>query len=521
MSEGRVIVGGVRAVLPLGLLLAVAVGLGTVLATSHFAGRDPVACGLAVLTSLATFASAIAALRLTLGARVPLLAVARVVIAEALRRRGAWVVFGTLLGVVGLLPLVLGSEQRVDYQVQSFLSYSLSLTTLVLTPWVALFSCESLAGEIAGRQIHTTLVKPVGRATYLAGKWLGVALLTAAALAALAVLVIASARTLARVPNLEVEQRTRVDEILSARRVIGPTPPTSFDETVAARLALESQRDPERLQELGRDGLEYAIRQDEDRRWRSVDVGATQHYRFRDLAPSGAACEQVTLQLRFRALQSDLTLRLDLRLDGNEHTLVGAVNEVQRVSIPGALVVDGELVLEVTNPVGLDVDKPAVIFARADGLLISYPDGGFAGNVLRALTMSWLRLSFLAALALCASTFLGFPVASLATLLVALAGSAYGLGMAEPEFTAPAASAAAESGWAEWIFDRLEQFGLLATRSLSVYGRHDAATEIVSGRRVGEERLVASALQLGGGIGVAWLLGTGLLRRRELARVQV
>lgn len=512
--------GGWGAVVLSVALLAVSIATGWAQGVVAAAGPTSFSAALATVASLAGFAALIAIARESLRRLRPApCAVARVVLDEAMRRRGGWAVTGMLFVIAGALPLALRSEERASFQIQSFLSYSMSMVTLALTLWVVLLACESLAGEIAARQIQVALVKPIRRGVYLLGKWLGVAVVTGCVLAAFGVLVGLSTRSIARNPQEDVEQRARVDELLSARTVITPSPPADFEDRIARRFSLESKLDPARLEELGADGLREWIRLDEDRRWRSVDVDATQAYTFRGVAPTGASVDHVILQLRFRALRSDRPMRLDLRIDGVEQVLIGSVNEVQRLPVPASSVADGELTLEVTNPDDPDDEKLAIIFARADGLTVSYPDGIFATNLARALVILWLRFAVLASVALCAATFLGFPVASLATLLLALAGSAHDLGVDDADFEARQA-AGAESSWTEWAFDRFEQLGEWLTRSLAVYGRHDATEEIVGGRRVGWDRLGASGLQLGGGGLVVLLLGGLLLRRRELAGAQ-
>ena len=110
-------------------------------------------------------------------------AVATNTIKQALRLKIA-AVFIILLIV--LLP-VMGISTTGDYtlkgRLQTFVSYSLSLTNLLLCMLATIVSIYTVTNDIKQRQIYTVVTKPIRRYQLLLGKLLGVILINAALLA--------------------------------------------------------------------------------------------------------------------------------------------------------------------------------------------------------------------------------------------------------------------------------------------------------------------------------------------------
>lgn len=456
------------------------------------------------------------------------LAVARVVLIEALRKRGAWIAIAGLLAVVCILPLLLSGETRLHFRVQSFLTYALGVTTFVTSLASVLLSCETLAVEVAQRQAHVNLVKPIRRGGYLFGKWLGVMLLNLVVLASVGVVVwdlghrqVARASAAELQQSLDARDLRAAVETLGCRRVVAPEVPTDFAERARARLDEIKQRDPIRAASWTVEPLDWALRE-EDRAWRCVEVGETQSYRFVGVSPARDVQDQVVLRLRVRAYVSDVALRLELDIEGKTQTLVCSANEVTDVPIPVAALADQVVEVVVTNPEDPQGLQPSVVFTVDEGLTLLYPQGGFVGNWARGLSMTGIRLSVLVALGLLASSCLGFPVASLTALLLAVAASASSYVLSDDDFVHPDQSVEVGSGWGDRVFDVLERSGIWVTRGLQTYGVYSPNAELVSGRRISWERLGRSSLALGlAWCGVLGGLAWWIFGRRELARVQV
>ena len=100
-------------------------------------------------------------------------------IAEGLRMKIA-LVFLLLLGAVVLgLPFSISGDSSVTGAVQSFISYGLSATS-VLLGMLTIFMSRSLSDELVYRQVLLVMTKPIPRWQFIAGKWLGIMMLNTA-----------------------------------------------------------------------------------------------------------------------------------------------------------------------------------------------------------------------------------------------------------------------------------------------------------------------------------------------------
>lgn len=107
---------------------------------------------------------------------MPVFAVARSVLDEAIRMKVAMVFVILLLLSLAMLPSAVG-EDHVDYQVQRFLAYSMMAVAFFLGIMTIFLGCSSVARDLSQKQIFLTMSKPISRAQYLLGKWLGLAAL--------------------------------------------------------------------------------------------------------------------------------------------------------------------------------------------------------------------------------------------------------------------------------------------------------------------------------------------------------
>lgn len=120
------------------------------------------------------------------------LAVARGTFREAVRDRVLFLVFGfgvLLLALTRILsPIAMGEGPRITVDL------GLSALGLLGVVIVALVGTNLVHKEIERRTIHVVLSRPVGRASYLVGKWAGLAGTMAAAVFAMgAILVVVAA----------------------------------------------------------------------------------------------------------------------------------------------------------------------------------------------------------------------------------------------------------------------------------------------------------------------------------------
>ena len=102
------------------------------------------------------------------------LAVAHTVVKEATRNRLSLVFVVLLLVGLPLLPLELNADSPLRFRIQTFIARSLGYTYVMAACMTLFLSCASVAFEIRDRQIWQLMTKPLRRANYLLGKWIGV-----------------------------------------------------------------------------------------------------------------------------------------------------------------------------------------------------------------------------------------------------------------------------------------------------------------------------------------------------------
>ena len=104
-------------------------------------------------------------------------AVGRNTIAQAVRMKVA-IIFIILLAV--LLPLMgvlVTGDGTLKGKLQTFVSYGLGLTNLLLCLLTLIVSTYTISSDLKQRQIYTVLTKPIRRIELLTGKLLGVLIL--------------------------------------------------------------------------------------------------------------------------------------------------------------------------------------------------------------------------------------------------------------------------------------------------------------------------------------------------------
>jgi len=238
-------------------------------------------------------------LRLLLRPSHPILGVARTMLEEALRMGIALIFIVALLAILVLLPLVLGSEDRVTYMVQRFLVYSTAVVFVLLGLMTVLLAARSISLELSSRQAHMTLTKPLARWQYLLGKWLGIVLLDAVLVAVAGVAIYGFTMSIARNPALNDLDRYAVDrEVLTARLALNPDPINATWEQMYINVLEENQRlDPEKYGEVGDpigslpDDAKQEIVAEAVGGFYTVDGGSSKQYKFEGLADAVAASE--------------------------------------------------------------------------------------------------------------------------------------------------------------------------------------------------------------------------------------
>lgn len=116
----------------------------------------------------------LAVLRVVYSAPTPALAVARNVLAEAVRLKLSLLFIVLLMFLLAALPMLLDPSTPLRYRVQSFLQYSTGGAFWLIALLTLLFSVSTVTLEQRDKIIWQTMTKPVAPWQYLLGKWLGV-----------------------------------------------------------------------------------------------------------------------------------------------------------------------------------------------------------------------------------------------------------------------------------------------------------------------------------------------------------
>jgi len=135
-----------------------------------------------------------------------ILTVARLTVAEAARRRILWVLLGltlvsvalTTLGVERLVSLGRASEENTELEIQLGVSQILILVafmfSFVLAMTAAFLAAPAIAADLETGVAHAVLARPIRRADYVIGRWIGLVAIVAAYAAGSGLLEIAAVR---------------------------------------------------------------------------------------------------------------------------------------------------------------------------------------------------------------------------------------------------------------------------------------------------------------------------------------
>lgn len=519
-------------------------------------GHDSVATAAVGVFGLAAgFRLGIAVLRRCLSAGIGIVGVARAIVEEAVGTRLP--VLLVILLVVGLpvLPMVLDPAERLEYRLQFFLNWSLSASSFILALVTIFLACGSVCGDIDSQRIHMALVKPLARWQYLLGKWLGIVLLNGLLVALVGGGVFATAEAIRRLPAADAADRRAVDEeVFTARSVARPVHPSGadFDASVEADIEKVRKDDPQTFA-LNPAGARKRILAQRVLEWHTVMPDAVSSYLFTDLDPKRLGASVVQLRLKpfsnsstVERAQVSFALWLNDRpypvKNGTheEYTLVGGMFHTLEIPV-AAIDAEGRLRVSIANrnEVPPGQDRPtSVAFSPGKGLEILYRSGSFQGNYLRCLAVMWAKLALIASAAITAASWLGFPVAVLASLMIyvtavarAFLADAIDIYTGADRVNATVTEMLRLRGGV--LFERLDRLELWdAFKTITSiaadgfialvpsFGAHDGVTEVATGRLLPLLNTMQSVAVLGVAYPLVLLaLGWFLLSRRDLVNV--
>ena len=176
-------------------------------------------------------------IRMLLAGSWPIFAIARKLIDEAIRMKISLIFIVLLLLMIPVMAIF--GETRLQYQLQTFLSWSFTVASLLLGLMTIFLSCATICTEIDQHQIYLTLTKPIPRSHYLFGKWLGIGLLNLLLLSVACVAIYTFARLIqfTGTPRDSADRTAVTWQLLTARQSVQPTPDSNlFNAMLKARV---------------------------------------------------------------------------------------------------------------------------------------------------------------------------------------------------------------------------------------------------------------------------------------------
>ena len=368
-------------------------------------------------------------------------AVAKTTIRQAVRMKVAIVFMLLLLILLPLLALSATGDGTLKGRLQTFVSYGLSLTSLLLCLLTIIISIYTITSDIEQHQIYTVVTKPIRRYQLLLGKLLGVLVLDVALLGLFLGLIYAGAVFMPRLVRVAPGEMEQVrNEFYTARTNVKlPAEDVTKEvEDLYAKLQQENQLEaafpgmsrPAILNQLTtRKRLEkQAVGPGEVLGWgftnvRPADPNQYIFIRFKYDVSSVPVDEQVQARWRvgdMRPLPSGEPPKTRVYMMDSKDT----IRKFHEIAVPAdAVAADGYLGVAFGN---YPVNDTVVIFPLGDGLELLYQVGGFEANFLRGGLLILCRLIFLACLGTLAASFLSFPVAILFCLVIFLTGTVSG-----------------------------------------------------------------------------------------------
>jgi len=412
--------------------------------------------GVAVLA--ACFTIFVEGVRALLSGSHPVFAIARTVIAEAIRMKISLIFILILIGWLASLPWLLDDSQPLRYRVQTFLRNGSSGAFWSLALLTMFFSVATLSFEQRDKVVWSTVVKPVASWHYILGKWLGVMAINAALLAVAGSGIFLFTEYLRSQPA-EGEIVAYVNEsgsadpttdrlilearVLTARAVRRPIlPPLNVEamEQELDRMMEENLRDnPDATGEHNAQ-LRALYRRTLEERYEAqrsaLDPAEDKQFIFPGLSEAKAMGRPVTLRYKVQSGANDPTALYAIYfefIDSNTGQTVPLsvdtpLNIAQSIDLKPNVINDaGEIRMTIFNgdPARRMINRMSIRFPP-DGLEVYYVRGGYEMNFTRIMTALWVKLGFIAAAGIFAATFLSFPVAALLSFLVLFAAETSG-----------------------------------------------------------------------------------------------
>lgn len=365
-------------------------------------------------------------------------AVAKNTIAQAVRMKVVAVVIVLLLLLLPLMSRIMVGDNTLHGKLQTFISYGLSLTSLLLCVLTIVISCYTLTSDLKSKEIFLVVTKPVRRFQIVCGKLLGVIIIDIFLLAVFSGIIYALTLTIPRITEADPTEVAQIQrEFFTARDGIkDPINQKQLEKIVESAYAkLDKNKELPPAMSEGR--IRNQLRQQALAAMQLVGAGETKTWEFDNLRPLGSD-ETFFVRYKYEVAQdtADMKVRGSWRVGDFRQARYGPdqwqtqIYSIERADLIGifhefeipadAIAEDGKLMLGFYNP---RINNVTVMPQEVEVL---YRAGSFGANYLRVTALILARLVFLAALGISLSTWLSFPVAILICVVIFCVGAVSG-----------------------------------------------------------------------------------------------
>jgi hypothetical protein len=353
-------------------------------------------------------------------------AVAKNTIKQALRMKIAVVFIILLLVLLPILGFTATGDETLKGRLQTFVSYGLSLTSLLLCLLTIFVSIYTVTSDIKYRQIYTVITKPIRRFQLLLGKLLGVMLLDIILLVLFSAIIYGFTIYMPIFFQATEQELVNVDNEFYTARAALTIPEVDVTKEVEARY--EELERINRFPDLPREQVIAELTKQAQLEKRAVDVGGVLIWEFKNVKP-------LTKSMFIRFKYDVAVNPPDMQVYGRwyagdpqyikygqkpstpfyDNILKHSIQTFHEIEFPASVVPeDGNLAIAFMN---VNLNRTSITFPP-DGLEVLYKADTFTANFMRAAILILFRMIFLACLGILASTFLSFPVAILLCLVL-------------------------------------------------------------------------------------------------------
>ena len=405
-------------------------------------------------------------------------AVATNTIKQAIRMKVAVVFLILLLVLLSAMGFSTTGDGTLKGRLQTFVSYGLSLTSILLSLLTIIISIYTVTSDIEQRQIYTVITKPIRRFEFLLGKLLGVILLDVVLLSLFAAIIYTITIYTPKFTNApELEQVQANYEFFTARASL--TVPAIDVSQEVEETYKKLERSNELPENVPYEEIIAQLTMQKQLANRAADVGQVLTWEFdnvKSLAQNffirfkyDVAVNPPDMQVLGRWVVGDyqyIKYGTESETPIYDQVHKNSVRDFHEIVIPAEVIPEhGRLAVGFQNyPL-----NSTVIFFPPDGIEVLYKADSFTGNFIRVIFLILFRLIFLACLGTLAATFLSFPVAILLCLVLFTTSCFSGFVMESFGFLSPNVSEI-YTYTIKWMVKLLPQFDKYNPTSFMVPG---------------------------------------------------